>query len=84
MALKATFNINPSGEGTGLNFDDAGKAEKAARIVQRAALRAWRKLNGKDKKDKPEGSFMPINIEAQPVDEDGDPRGEAFVLSTVE
>lgn len=84
MALKAKFNANPSGEGTGLTFDDASAAEKFSKGLQRAAIRLARRLNGEEKGWKPEGSFLPINIEAQPVDADGDPVGEAFVLSTVE
>lgn len=85
MALKAKFHLVPNTdvETTPLSFDDATIAEKVARRVQRGALSQWRKANDLDKKAMPEGPFMPFSIVAQPVDDDGEPRGEAFELGQV-
>lgn len=86
MALKAKFQLvaNTEIEATPLSFDDATVAEKVARRIQRVALSQWRKSNGLDKKAMPEGPFMPFLIVAQPVDDEGYAKGEAFQLGQVD
>jgi hypothetical protein len=81
-ALKARYAVVPATDvqDAGFVFSDASNATKFADLMRRHAQNAWRYLEQKEKgATTPNG--LPLDIIAQPVNDKGEPAGQAFVLS---
>lgn len=82
-AMNAIYGVQVvPDENAGFTFSDGENATKFAEGLQRHAQQLWRHLEKRDKTEKMPGG-LPLKVIAQPIDADGEPKGDPFVISNL-